>query len=129
MINKQLNKVDLDDLNNLIQNAVLEGKTIEYKNQLPSNSDSDRKEFLADISSFANTSGGDLIFGIATDQGAPKSITGVTVVNIDAEKLRYEEIIRNGFEPRITFSIHTVTVSTPKTVFIFRINKWPVVFQ
>lgn len=123
MINKLLNKIDLDDLNNLIQNAVLEGKTIEYKEQMPNNSDSDRKEFLADVSSFANTSGGDLIFGITTEQGVPKSLTGVEVTNIDAEKLRYEEIIRNGIEPRINFSIHTVTVNPQRIVFIFRINK------
>lgn len=123
MINKQLNKVDLDDLNNLIQNAVLEGKTIEYKHQLPGDSDSDKKEFLADVSSFANTSGGDLIFGMTTDQGVPKSATGVGITNIDAEKLKYEEIIRNGLEPRINFSIHTVTVNPQRIVFIFRINK------
>lgn len=123
MINKQLNKIDLDDLNSLIQNAVLEGKTIEYKNQLPGNSDSDRKEFLADVSSFANTSGGDLIFGITTDQGAPKNLSGVVVTNIDSEKLKYEEVIRNGLEPRISFSIHAVTVNPQRIVFIFRINK------
>jgi len=123
MINKQLNKVDLDDLNNLLQNAVLEGKTIEYKDQLPSNSDADRKEFLADVSSFANTSGGDLIFGVTTDQGVPKSATGIGITNIDNEKLKYEEIIRNGLEPRINFSIHTVTVNPQGIVFIFRINK------
>ena len=123
MINKQLNKIDLDDLNNLVQNAVTEGKTIEYKDKLPGNSDFDRKEFLADISSFANTSGGDLIFGITTDQGVPKSLSGVIATNIDAEKLKYEEIIRNGLEPRISFFIHTVTVNPQKIVFIFRINK------
>lgn len=123
MINKLLSKIDLDDLNNLIQNAVSEGKTIEYKDQLPSNSDSDRKEFLADVSSFANTSGGDLIFGIAADQGVPKNLTGVVITNIDAEKLKYEEIIRNGLEPRINFSIHAVTVNPQGIAFIFRVNK------
>lgn len=123
MINKQLDKIDLDDLNNLVQNAVLEGKTVEYKEQLPEGSDSDRKEFLADVSSFANTSGGDLIFGITTDHGVPKILTGIEVTNIDAEKLKYEEIIRNGLEPRINFSIHTVEVSPQRVIIIFRINR------
>lgn len=57
MINKHLDKIDLNDLEQLRSNAVLEGKTIEYKKLLPTNSDADRKEFLADISSFANASG------------------------------------------------------------------------
>lgn len=123
MINKKLIEIELADLNNLVQNAVLEGKTIEYKDQLPGNTDSERKEFLADISSFANASGGDLIFGIMTEQGTPKTVAGGSVANIDAEKLKYEEIIRNGLEPRINFAIHTVSVDTKNIVFIFRMNK------
>lgn len=69
MINKHLDEISLDDLKQLRNNVVSEGKTIEYKQQLPTNSDGDRKEFLADISSFANASGGDLIFGITEENG------------------------------------------------------------
>ena len=36
-----------EDLQALVDNSVLECKTIEYKQALPSNSDSDKKEFLA----------------------------------------------------------------------------------
>jgi len=64
MINKH-DKIEFNDLEQLQSNAVLESKTIEYKKLLPTNSDADRKEFLADISSFANASGGDVIFGIS----------------------------------------------------------------
>lgn len=53
------------DLLALISNAVSEGRTIDYKRELPGNSDGEKKEFLADVSSFANTSGGDLIFGLS----------------------------------------------------------------
>lgn len=123
MINKKLNEIGSDDLNILVKDAVSEGKTIEYKAELPGSSDTSRKEFLADVSSFANTSGGDLIFGIIAEQGLPKEIRGVEIPNVDAEKLRYEEIIRNGLEPRINFSIHAVIVNPQRTVFIFRIDK------
>lgn len=123
MINKQLNQINLDDLNSLVQNSVLEGKTIEYKEKLPENSDIDRKEFLADVSSFANTSGGDLIFGISSTDGLPKEAIGVEITNIDAEKLKYEEIVRNGLEPRINFSIHTITLISGKAVLIFRVGR------
>jgi len=65
MINKHIDKIEFNDLEQLQSNVVLEGKTIEYKKLLPTNSDADRKEFLTDISSFSNASGGDLIFGIS----------------------------------------------------------------
>lgn len=123
MINKQFDKINLDDLKQLQSNSVLESKTIEYKKLMPSNSDADRKEFLADISSFANASGGDLIFGITETKGIPKDIDGVGIENIDEEIRKYENIIRDGVEPRISFSTHAVNVSEKHFVFIFRIPK------
>ena len=64
MILKPLEQIAADHLPALITNAVSEGRTIDYKRELPGNSDGDKKEFLADVSSFANTSGGDLVFGM-----------------------------------------------------------------
>ena len=123
MINKHIEKIELDDLRQLQNNAVSEGKTIEYKQKFPTNSDVDRKEFLADISSFANASGGDLVFGITEENGSPKSIDGVEIENVDEEIRKYENIIRDGIEPRIIFATRAVNVSGKKNVFIFRINK------
>jgi hypothetical protein len=40
-----------------LMNAEPEGKLIEYKEQLALGKDSERKEFLADVSSFANAAG------------------------------------------------------------------------
>src|SRR3972149_11182156 len=123
MINKQIDKIELNDFNQLQSTAVSEGKTIEYKQQLPKNSDADRKEFLADISSFANASGGDLIFGISEENGSPKSIDGVEIENVDEEIRKYENIIRDGIEPRIVFATRSVNVSGQKFAFVFRIAK------
>ena len=43
-----------DDIDALVADAVKEGRTIEYKQAMPGGADADRKEFLADVSSFAN---------------------------------------------------------------------------
>ena len=59
MINKKLEDIKPEDLQNLIVNGVSESKTIEYKSELPLNTGDAKKEFLADVSSFANTSCGD----------------------------------------------------------------------
>lgn len=123
MINKPLDKIDRDDLEQLLSNTVLESKTIEYKRQLPNDSDKEKKGFLADISSFANASGGDLIFGIEEEKGYPKSIDGMEIDNIDEEIRKYENIIRYGIEPRVNFETRPVNISDKKFVLVFRVKK------
>ena len=48
----------------LVESRVGERRTIEYKREFPAGGDEAKREFLADASSFANASGGDLVFGI-----------------------------------------------------------------
>jgi hypothetical protein len=114
MINKAIEEITKDDLQALVDDEILERKTLEYKQALPSNSDSDKKEFLADVSSFANTSGGDLIYGIKEDKktGKPKSLDGLDIENPDKEIQRLNNIIRTGIQPRLP----SVTTSSPITL-------------
>jgi len=123
MLNKDLDKIVLKDLENLVQNSIGEGKSIEYKLLLPGASDNDKKEFLADVSSFANTLGGDLIYGIREKNGVAIKIEGVSVLNEDAEITKFDNIIRDGIEPRIQVAIHKIRINNNNFVFIFRINK------
>ena len=85
MIQKPLDAITDDDLLALISNKVSEGRTIDYKRELPGNTDSDKKEFLADTSSFANTSGGDLVFGMDEVAGLPTQLTGFQSTNTDVK--------------------------------------------
>jgi hypothetical protein len=126
MINKRVEEIKESNLQALIDNKVFEGKTIEYKRELPNNSDPDKKEFLADITSFANGSGGDLIFGIEQDNqtGEPKSLNGIEVENIDKEKTRLDNIIRSGVEPRIlSVAIQPIPLSNSNSAVLIRIPK------
>jgi len=110
---KPFELLDESDLQSLVSNQRLENKTIEYKESLPDNSDSDKKEFLAEISSFANAAGGDLIFGIGEIDGIPSELCGLELTNVDAEKLRLESIIRDGIDPRIpVVSIRDIPLQT-----------------
>ena len=64
MIEKPFDQLVKDDIDGLVTNQVKEGRTTEYKQELPSGRDADKKEFLADVSSFANAAGGDLVYGV-----------------------------------------------------------------
>lgn len=122
--NKELDSIDEDYLQSLIDNKVLERKTLEYKEVLSGNSDAEKREFLADVSSFANAAGGDLIFGIKEVKGVPTELCGLTIANVDDKKLRLENIIRNGIKPRIPgISIREIPLQSSKVVIIIRIPR------
>jgi hypothetical protein len=134
MIPKSLNDITESDVLALMANGVAEGRTIEYKRDLPGNSDGDKKEFLADVSSFANTSGGDLIFGLDENQGLPTQITGVQSADLDLEVRRLESIVASGLNPRIQYRLKVVTCGGTQRILIIRVERsWSgphrVVFQ
>jgi hypothetical protein len=123
MIPKPLDDVNEDDLLALVSNAVTEGRTIEYKRELPSNGDADKKEFLADVSSFSNSGGGDLVFGIEEDRGAPTQIVGIQAVDLDLETRRLESIMASGLDPRIRYALKVVICRDGRRVLIIRVER------
>jgi len=88
------------DLVSLIENGYAERQTIEYKRELPRTSDSGKREFLADASSFANAGGGDLLFGIEAKNGVPVRVAPLGG-SPDEDKLAWESSLLNGVSPRI----------------------------
>lgn len=91
----------------VIDSARPEGRQIEYKREPPGNTDGDKKEFLADVTSFANTVGGDLLIGIdeRRDEEQRTGIAGAfapLVAATDAQIRRLEGMLRDGVAPRVT---------------------------
>jgi predicted HTH transcriptional regulator len=123
MIPKPLNEISDVDLQALIANGVAEGRTIDYKRQMPGNSDGDKREFLADASSFANTGGGDLVNGIDETGGLPTQIAGVQAADLDLEIRRLDSILAAGLNPRIRYGIKTVTSGTGGSVVVLRVER------
>lgn len=112
------------DLQLLVTNQVAEGKIVEYKLELPGGSDDDKREFLSDVSSFANASGGFLYYGVQEHQGIAVQVPGVKVADIDAEKQRMESLLRTSIEPRIPgVTIEHVTLPSQTVVCVIRIPK------
>jgi hypothetical protein len=98
-----LDQITEQNILDLIDAKAAETHVIEYKRDTYGNAYKDYSEFLADVSSLANTSGGDLIIGIDAPNGIPAKPTPFSN-NIDAEILRLENIARGGLQPRISLA-------------------------
>jgi len=84
----------------------------------------DKKEFLADVSSFANALGGDLIIGIIEENGIPIELVGLKITNLDEEIRKIESIIRDGITPKIpNINIKSIQLNEDKYILVIRIGK------
>ena len=118
-----LEQIDETHLKRLIGGGVAESRDIEYKRESYGDSDGDRAEWLADVSSFANTAGGDLILGMNAKDGIPTAITPLTL-DIDAEILRLEQIARANLQPRIPhIEFRRVAIAAGGAVLVVRVQR------
>lgn len=102
---EEINKADIDAL---IANEVSESRTIEYKQMLSLSTSDEKKEFVADVCAFANSAGGDILFGLEEQRDSTGKQTGVPIradglpdLNIDQEVQRIENLLRDCIEPRM----------------------------
>jgi hypothetical protein len=100
MLPKSLDHIQLADLRGLIGN-VRESKTLEFKQAMPAKNDREVVQFLASVSAFANTAGGDLLIGVAAEDGIATALPGIPFADFDRETLRYEQLLADNIEPRL----------------------------
>ena len=126
MLPTSLEDITAEMLDGLVANSVREKHNIDYKVSTYGTKDTDRKEFLADVSSFANTVGGDLVIGIEEKNGLPVRIPGAATENIDHEIQRLQQMILYGLEPRLTgVEMHPVPLSNGNHVLVVRVpHSW-----
>lgn len=104
---KLLGNVTPGDILALKTDDVAESLRLEYKEQLPSAQD-DKKDFLKDVTAFANTTEGVILFGIKEKRegnkktGLIEEIVGVGQAALDDEKRRLEQMIRDNTDPQLT---------------------------
>src|SRR6266699_1554662 len=104
LFNKPLAEIEESDLQMLVDNTVREGREVEYKEALTIQTEDQKQEFLNDISSFSNTTGGYLIYGIKEskdDAGKPVEVCGLKGENPGKRIGDMENIIRTGLDPQL----------------------------
>lgn len=128
---KPLNQLTPNDVLALRELETREGLKIEYKECLPGRTDSDKKEFLADVSSFANAAGGDLLYGVrerrdadGKSTGIPDEFPGLGEINLDVVHQRLESIIQAGLAPRVLgLKFYSVPVLSNSPLLIIRVPR------
>lgn len=110
------------DIQQLVADGVQEGIRIEYKRQTYGSADGDKKEYLKDAASFANSIGGHLILGLEASEGIASAIVP-HVGDADSEVLRLESLLRDGVEPRINGVLMRAVPVAGGHVFVIRIPR------
>jgi len=121
----RFNEVNQDFLESLIKNGIEENIHLDYKEQLGSNA-----EIAKDLSSFANSDGGNIIYGIREVNNRPTEIIPINQPNL-REKL--DQIARNGIDPSLDvriFPIHVNIEGNEGQIFLIYIpRKYPILHQ
>lgn len=124
MINSAFDFISTTDLNELVTSQRGESKTLEYKRDFLAETSDDKRKILRTVSAFANTSGGDLVYGIDAVDGVATNLTGLSISDEDGFRLRLENSIRDGIQPRIPrLQIKFIPVNGDKKVVVVRVEK------
>jgi hypothetical protein len=122
-IEKDIKAVTEADLRGLIDARVRESKTIEFKREI-NRSDETTRKLLATVASFANTEGGDVIFGIDAEDGVATSLQSLSGFNPDSDLIRLRDLIRAHIDPKVYgFVLRPVELSGGGHALVLRVPK------
>lgn len=122
-----LSSITQAHIEQLVADQTREGPHLDFKRDLPTAwNDAAKHEFLADTTAFANSGGGDLIFGIDEDGQAQASrIMPQVISNVDQEIRRLQDFLLNLAEPRLpgvkVQAIHVSVAGTDGHVIVVRV--------
>lgn len=122
---RNLSTTSEDDIQALVAARTAEGTYLEFKRELPRPDAAGRHEFLADVSAFANSSGGDLVYGIDEDGEGRGTAVIAQPGNADEEARRLQDVLLNGLEPRVPgLQVQAVAVAGGFVVVVRAPQSW-----
>ncbi|ANH61435.1 AlbA family DNA-binding domain-containing protein [Dokdonia donghaensis] len=121
-----MTEYNIDYLNSLIENKVEENLNLDYKAAGSLDKQNNKTtEISKDVSAFANSDGGILIYGIKEDKvnkHLPEKIDPINRKDFTKEWL--EQIIQDKIRPRISdFKIHPIEINNEQVVYVVDIKK------
>lgn len=122
----KLEDINETDIKRLVADEVREGRTLDFKETLDLSRDG-RQALVEDVCAFANTVGGDLVFGLTAPDGTAGEIRPVVVDNLDDELLKLTNFLRDATEPRVSAALlhRAVPLATGGHVVVLRVAASP----
>lgn len=122
---KPLRDVEEQDIQRLINDQIEENSYLDYKSDIDF-SEKGKKGLAKDISAFANSSGGVIIYGIEEEKnqdGIPLPVEPIKGIESSIERERIENVILNSISPRVQLEIKRIQLSgdPSKSVFVILI--------
>ncbi len=92
---------------------------LDYKSSLSLDTEPEKREFIKDVVSFANSAGGTLLYGVQEEDLIATALPGIGINDKDTLFLRLEEVLRTGINPRVEgIKFQEVPVENEKFVLI-----------
>ncbi|MEW6628968.1 MAG: ATP-binding protein [Pseudomonadota bacterium] len=110
MIERPLEHITLADIEALVTYRRSEGATLDFKAAFPAPDHRGVRDFLADVTAFANTDGGDIVVGLGEDKnGTAEALLGIDKAGLDEGLRRLDDQLRSCVDPRVPhFRVHEI---------------------
>src|ERR1700675_2093926 len=94
-------EIKVEALRSLITSEIPEGQTIDYKSTINISNDKAKKNLCAEVASFANASGGDIVFGMIETSGKATALEPLPNFDADHVEQRLRQIFDAYVEPAV----------------------------
>lgn len=123
MIQRPLDAISLDDVKALAAYSRSEGPTLDFKEVFPAADHKGVRDFLADVTAFANGDGGDIVIGVREDKnGVAAEIVGIDRTGLDEGLRRVEDQLRACVDPRLPhFRVREIALESGRIVLVMRV--------
>ncbi|WP_046243653.1 AlbA family DNA-binding domain-containing protein [Hymenobacter terrenus] len=124
---KSIEHLDIIEVNKLIDNKIGEGWYIEYKSKPPETSPGklDNIKITKSISSFANTKGGWIFWGIECDRNEASEIKGFDISSYRNFQDQVSQIIASNINPKPIYHFKELKLNKDTIVFIIQVEESP----
>lgn len=111
------NEINAGWLKDLVESKVEEGKHIDFKHAIDVKDPQKKLAYATDLVSFANSSGGNIVYGVSEKNGSAQSLCGIQSKDVDGEKRKLIQIAENWVEPKIP-GLHLVSLEVDEKKFL-----------
>ena len=95
------NEITVDMLRTLIESEIAEGQVIEFKRAIDVSDAKAKQNLSREVASFANASGGDIVFGMDEKSGTASELVALPGFDADRIELQLRQIFNSNIEPPV----------------------------